>query len=389
MFIDFFHYLRRRGLPVGVHEWLDLTSALGQGLAGESLAGFYELCRCLLVKREAHFDLFDQCFAEHFHGVEAPPALTDDLLNWLAKTPPPPNWSAEDLARLRSLDLEELRRRFAERLQEQKEQHDGGSHWIGTGGTSPFGHSGAHPSGIRVGGDSQRRSAVQVASERRFRPLRGDQVLDSRQFSLALRRLRLLERTGGELELDIEASIAATAKNCGDVELCWRPPRRNTVKLLLLMDIGGSMTPHALLCEQLFTAAKSLRHFKAMEVYFFHNCVYDELVRAGDQHATVSTLEVLNSVDATWHLMVVGDALMNPYELTHAGGRIDFYSHNAEPGLVWLKRIRERLPRGVWLNPESPEAWDATSVRMVRQVFREMYPLTVDGLTAAIASLGH
>ncbi len=388
MFTEFYYFLRRHGLRPSTQEWMGLLEAVHLGLAHESMAGFYELCRCLLVKKESQFDLFDQCFAAYFRGAEAPTRLKDELSEWLKHAKLPRELSAEERAALQALSLDELRQKFLERMEEQKERHDGGSKWIGTGGSSPFGHSGTHPTGIRVGGDSRSKSAMQVAEERRFRGLRSDVTLDTRQLTLALKSLRQLTRGEGPQELSLEDSIAATAKNAGDIELVWRPTRKNTVKLLLLMDVGGSMTVHSRLCDQLFSAAHSLNHFKEFRSYAFHNCPYDDLYDSHHPSESIATLDVLKEVDSSWHLLIVGDAMMNPYELTAPGGAINYYQHNAEAGIVWLQRLRERLPRSAWLNPEPPQAWRmTTSVQIVQKIFPTMFQLSIDGLRDAISSL--
>ena len=388
MFTEFYFFLRRHGIKASTQEWMGLLEAVQRGLAHESMAGFYELCRCLLVKNESQFDLFDQCFAAYFKGAEAPVMLKDELSEWLKNAKLPRELTPEEKAALQALTLDELRQKFLERMAEQKDRHDGGNKWIGTGGSSAFGHSGTHPTGIRLGGEGRSKSATQVAEERRFRGLRSDLTLDTRQLTLALKSLRQLTRSDGPQELSLEDSIAATAKNAGDIELVWRFARKNSVKLLLLMDVGGSMTRHSQLCEQLFSAAHSLNHFKEFRCYAFHNCPYDELYDSHNPAQNVATLDVLKQIDSSWYLLVVGDAMMNPYELTAPGGAINYYQNNAEAGIVWLQRLRERLPRSAWLNPESPLAWrQTTSVQIIQKIFPAMFPLTLDGLRDAIASL--
>jgi uncharacterized protein with von Willebrand factor type A (vWA) domain len=387
MFTGYFFHLRRRGLNVSVQEFMALLVGLKLGLAGESLLGFYGLARSLLVKSEAHFDLFDQCFAEYFQGVEVAPQVKDELHEWLKNAPLPRPLDPEEMERLKHLDLEELRRQFEERMAQQHERHDGGNRWVGTGGTSPFGHSGRHPTGVRVHGESLWKSAVQVAAERRYRNLRSDVVLDTRQISLALKKLRRLARESAHEEIDVEETIRATARNAGEIELVMRAERKNSVKLLLLMDVGGSMTAHTRVSEQLFSAAHSLNHFKEFRHYYFHNCVYDFLFKDIGRLETIGTADLLHELGDDWHLIVVGDAAMSPYELTAPGGCIDYFHHNEEPGLVWLDRLRKRVPRSVWLNPESVPMWQMPSAQLVRRVFKDMFPLTIAGLEEAIAHL--
>jgi len=383
MFIAFLYHLREHGVAVSTTEWLSLIHALCLGYARADLASFYHLARALLVKNEATYDTYDRAFASFFRDVDAQFNLNDELLDWLSEPALPRELTEAERAALKAMDLASLREAFEERLREQTERHDGGSHWIGTGGTSPFGHSGTHPSGIRVGGSSRGRSAVQVASDRRFANLRADRVLDTRQIGAALRRLRRLARDGGLPELDIDESIDESARKGGEIELVFRPPRRNRIKLLLLMDVGGSMTPHAALCEQLFSAAHASTHFKSFEYYFFHNCVYEQVYTDIYRGEGPETETVLKRIDATWTVIMVGDAYMHPFELSQVGGAIDYRHNNARTGLQWLQAIRERCPRSVWLNPETPQIWNAPSIATIRSVF-PMFPMTLDGIGAAV-----
>ncbi len=386
MFLNFFFHLRAGGLKVSLSEWLALMQALAAGHERANLETFYQVARAVLVKRETQYDLYDRLFAEFFHGLEGHFQLDDELLRWLENPVLPRELTAEERAALAALDLDELRRRFAERLREQKERHDGGSRFIGTGGTSPFGHGGTNPAGVRVGGSGGGRSAVQVASERRFRNLRGDRVLDTRQISTALRRLRRLAKDDGALEFDLAATIDHSARAGGEIDLIFGPLRKNRVKLLLLIDVGGSMDPHAELCERLFSAAHAAQHFKAFQSRFFHNCIYERLYTDIYYRRGEATSEVLKRLDTSWTVILVGDAWMSPFELTHQGGAIDFFHFNRDPGLTWLQRIRARCQRSVWLNPEPRRIWTAPSVRLVASVF-PMFELTLDGLAEAIDTL--
>ncbi len=383
MFTDFLFHLRAHGLKVTTTEWLSLMTALVHGHSRASLSVFYHLARAVLVKREAQYDLYDRAFASFFDGVDAQFALDDALLDWLSSPIIPRDLTPEELAQLQALDWDTLREEFEKRLQEQKERHDGGSRWVGTGGTSPFGNSGTNPAGIRVGGSGGNRSAVQVATERRYRNLRSDRVLDTRQMGSALRRLRRLAKDERFEELDLDATIDKTARDGGEIDLVFGPPRANRVKLLLLMDVGGSMDPHTELCERLFSAAHAASHFRAFETLFFHNCPYDKLYRDFYQLKGRPTDEVLKSVDATWSVIFVGDAYMHPFELSQVGGAIYYGEENDRTGLSWLRRFRERSPNSVWLNPESRRIWDAPSIRTIRGVF-PMFELTLDGLTEAV-----
>lgn len=382
MFLNLFHALRAHGIPVSTGEFLTLLQALKAGLAEANLETFYALSRALLVKRESDYDRFDAAFAEVFHDVASHFHLHDALQDWLSD-PLAPQFSDEDIALLEALDLEELARQFEERLKEQTERHDGGNRWIGTGGTSPFGHSGAHPSGIRVGGQSGRRSAMQVAMDRRFRHLRHDVVLDTRHFAVALKRLRKLSDRTGRLELAVEPTIDRTAKDGGELNLVFQPEKANRLRLLLLVDTGGSMDPHAAVCEKLFSAAHASKNFKAFEMYAFHNCIYERLYRNIATGEARATEDVLRDLDDSWVTILVGDAWMHPFELSQVGGAIHWQHRNSHTGLEWLQRLRARCPRSVWLNPEPARIWEAPSARIIRTVF-PMFSLSVEGLTEAI-----
>ncbi len=320
MFTDFFFLLRAYGVPVTITEWLMLTEALADGLAYSDLNRFYSLARSVLVKSETFFDQYDQAFAHAFRGVETPREIADEVWRWLADPQAPlgltPQEVQELLARLEQLDLDEFRRRFEERMLEQTEAHHGGSHWIGTGGTSPFGHGGVRPGGLRLGGAGLNRSAVKVAEERRYQGYRTDATVGVRQFEVALRRLRRLSsRHAGPLdELDLDGTIQSTADHAGALTLEWRRPRRNTLRVALLMDAGGSMHAHLRLCSQLFTAVNRQSHFKELRFYYFHNCVYDHLYLDPTCHPRNSALtaQVLRELDPETKLVVVGDAAMAP-----------------------------------------------------------------------------
>ncbi len=385
MFLDFFFLMRRCGLKVGVAEWMTLIDALSRGMGQQSLHGFYVLCRLICVKRESQYDLYDQIFSHHFKGSAAPASVTDEVLQWLQNSPLPPRARGE-LEKLTGLSLDELRKMFEERLAEQKERHDGGSHWVGTGGASPFGHSGVHPSGIRVGGPGGGRRAMQIAEERRFRNLRSDVKLDTRQFAAALRRLRQWSQDGRGEELDLEETVRATARNAGDIDIVMRKNRKNKLKLLLLMDVGGSMTWHAEQSEKLFSAAHAEHVFREFRHYTFHNCPYEHLYTDIEQHEVVPTAEVLQSCESDWCCLIVGDAAMHPAELLAVGGNISYFQHNERPGLEWLADIQKQIPRTAWLNPEPPAHWDIASTRLVRQLF-PMFPLTVEGIERAVTEL--
>ncbi|MCG3172517.1 MAG: hypothetical protein GMKNLPBB_00670 [Myxococcota bacterium] len=386
MFAGFFLHLREQGLPVSITEYMTLVEALRQGLHGSTLMGFYHLARMTLVKSEAHYDSFDVAFSAYFGGIETSGEQADKVLEWLANPKALPELTPEQLAALKALSTPELRELFEQRLREQKERHDGGNKWIGTGGTSPFGHSGVNPAGIRVGGEGGGQSAVQVATERRFREYRRDVILDTRQISTALRKLRILTRDGLREELDLDETVDKTCRDGGEIDLVFRPERKNRVHLMLLMDVGGSMDPYARLCSQLFSAAHAANHFKDFKYYYFHNCVYETLYEDVSVWKGPPTGEVLSALKPEYRVILLGDAYMHPGELTDRGGSIYYHHNNALPGIEWLKKIRARFERAVWLNPKPPRTWGAPSIELVRDVF-PMFPLTVDGLDGAMKAL--
>ncbi len=388
MFVEFFFHLRKRGIPVSPTEFLTLVEALEKGLAAASLTRFYTLARSILVKRVEHFDLYDAAFAEFFEDrpfthPDRRAEITDELLDWLKEARFLRELTEEQIAHLESLDLDELRRQFEERLAEQDERHDGGSHWVGTGGTSPFGHSGKHPSGVRIGGPGGNRTAMQIAQKRRFKNLRTDQVLDTRQIAVALRKLRRLTRDGRAEELDLDATIDKTAKNAGFIDLVFRAPRENQVKLLLLADVGGSMTPHSQRTSKLFSAAHKAHHFKNFEAFYFHNCPYETLYTNISRRKGKPTREVLANLDKTWRCIVVGDAAMAPPELMQSGGSINYFHFNDDAGITWLRRLKEAVPRTAWLNPDKPRWWGSYTTKVIGELF-PMFPLTIDGIEEAI-----
>jgi uncharacterized protein with von Willebrand factor type A (vWA) domain len=391
MFVDFFYHLRSRGLKVSLTEFLTLLQALHKGHSDANLNRFYTLARSILVKRPEHYDIYDMAFAEYFKDATWDPSvlgeLTDELMDWLNDPIEKRELSPEELAMLEAMDLDELRQQFLERLDEQDERHDGGDRWVGTGGTSPFGHGGTNPAGIRVGGEGGGRSAVQVAMDRRFKNLRDDLTLDVRQFQSALRRLRILSREEGLEELDLDETIDATARNAGDIELVFRRPRKNRVKLLLLTDVGGSMNVYARITSLLFSAAHQATHFKEFKSYYFHNCVYGKLYTNMQRRETIATQEVLDNIDSSWRVIFVGDAAMAPYELMDSGGAIDYYYMNPKPGIHWLRRFKEVVPRAVWLNPDPIRYWSSTyTCVQIRNIF-PMFSLTLEGLDDAIREL--
>jgi hypothetical protein len=391
VFLDLFYGLREQGVPLAIQEWQTFLRALEEGLHGASLLRFYHLGRACLIKSETYFDAYDRVFSKVFKGVEGAlgDAVTTELLEWLKDPKNFPNLSPEDLAALEHLTSDELMRRFLERLAEQTERHDGGDRWVGTGGKSPFGHGGQHPTGIRVGGEGKSRSAMKVAQERRFRDYRTDLALDVRSLRVAVRRMRQLTRRGLETELDLDETIDETCKNAGEIELRFRPPRKNDVRLLLLMDVGGTMDPYFEPVSQLLTVLHEERGLRALETYYFHNCIYDHVyTRARLTGAdAVPTGDLLRRLDDRWKVVLVGDAAMHPAELLEPFGGIDPRVTSSTPGVVWLQRIAAHFDRTVWVNPEETAAWNvAHTTRIVRRLF-PMFELSVDGMTAAVQAL--
>ncbi len=379
MFLDFFYTLRRHHVPVSITEWMSFMQALSQGFAHSSLERFYVLARALLVKDVGYYGAYDLAFKEAFEGIETPADILDEILAWLQDPHTLLHLTPEQLAMLPKLDLEALRELFAERLREQQERHDGGNRMIGAGGTSPFGNHGKNPAGIRLQGEGGQRRAVQVAEDRRFQNYRHDRTLDIRQMQMALKKLRYLQRLGSEEELDLEETIDQTCRNGGDIELVFSPPRKNNAKVLLLMDAGGSMLPYTHVVEQLFSAAHQLTHFKDFQHYYFHNCIYEQIYTDIRMNKKTSTQALLQTLDADYKVILVGDAYTAPEELLDPGGAIYYYHHNRTPGLEWLRRIQAHFKACLWLNPIPARHWNRPSIELVRQVFA-MYELTLDGL---------
>lgn len=387
MFIPFLYELRRRKVPVGTTEAIALAKALEKGLHDSSLDGFYNVARALLVHSETHLDAFDQAFAEHFKGVEAQGLeLHEQLLDWLKDAKERRELTDEEKALLEQFDLNELHELFQKRLQEQKERHDRGNKWIGTGGTSPFGHSGAPRPGFRVGGESRNRSAIRVAEERAWAGYRDDLILDVRQMSVALRKLRAFAREGVAEELDIEGTIDKTAQNAGELEIVTRPPRRPNTRVILMMDVGGSMDPYAHLVSRLFTAASKATHFKELRTYYFHNCIYGRVFKTPRFDEAVTVPDLIHECGKHYKLILVGDALMGPYELMERGGPLGYWDPDGVEGIVWLMRLAEHFERSAWLNPEPPHVWNGNTIATIRKVF-DMYALTLEGLGEAVNHL--
>jgi len=386
--IDFFTHLRASRLPVSMREYLTLLEALRARIMPPSLDDFYYLARLTLVKDESLYDRFDRAFGQFTHRLQAlNPMPTDVPPDWLIKTFQKALSEAEKAA-LRKHGWQALMDLFKERLAEQKGRHAGGGKWIGTGGSSPFGHGGYHPEGIRIGGPSAgNRTAIKVWEERQYQDYDDQKELGTRNFKLALRRLRRFAREGAELELDLPATITDTARNAGMLDLHMVPERRNTVKVLMLLDVGGSMDDHVARVEELFSAARS--EFQHLEAWYFHNCPYESLWRQNRRRKSeqVDTLDVLRRYNEDWRLIFVGDASMSPYEILQAGGSVEY--NNPESGAVWMQRLLAHWPRAVWLNPEPVDTWRyRQSIGIIRDLMGgRMYGVTVQGLTQAMRVL--
>jgi hypothetical protein len=389
LLFDFFLAVRKAGIPASLKEHLTLLEALDKGVIYGSVDDFHTLARACLVKDEAYFDRFDLAFAAYFKGVEAiPDALVTDIpAEWLKKLAE--RWlTDEEKARIEALGgWEKLLETFRKRLEEQKARHQGGSKWIGTAGTSPFGAYGYNPEGIRIGqSGSRNRRAVKVWDRRDFRDYDGDRELGVRNAKMALRRLRRFAREGAPEVLDLDGTIRSTAKNAGWLDLRMVPKLHNAVKVLLFLDVGGTMDDHVQVVEELFSAAKS--EFKNLEHFYFHNCVYESVWRDNRRRQDrVPTVEVLRKYGRDYKLILVGDAAMSPYELEQAGGSVEHW--NDEPGRAWLERLLRAWPRAAWLNPVPEEhwGWSVSTVNIQRILEGRMYPVTVSGLERAMKEL--
>jgi uncharacterized protein with von Willebrand factor type A (vWA) domain len=388
MFIPFLYELRARKVPVGTQEAVALAQALNLGLHEDSLDGFYYVARALCVHSEAHLDAFDEAFLSYFKGVERGALeIKQQLMEWLEQAAERVGELTDEERKLfEQFNLEQLQEMFDERLREQRERHDGGPKWIGTGGKSPFGNSGAPRPGFRVGGAGGNRSAMRVAGDRAFRNYRNDLTLDTRQAGVALRKLRAFVREGALEELDLEGTIDSTAKNAGELDVKVRPPRRPNTRVILMMDVGGSMDPYAELCSRLFSAASKATHFKELRSYYFHNAVYGHVYKDARFQQRIAVRDLIHECGPHYKLICVGDGLMSPYELLAPNGSASLSDEDQKPGIWWFMQLQRHFQRSCWLNPEPPTYWSGNTVEHIRSVF-EMFPLTVDGLGAAVAHL--
>ncbi len=387
MLIDFFYALRDAKVPVTIKEFLTLLEAMQRQVIAPSLDEFYYLSRLTLVKDEAHFDKFDRAFGAYFKGVNAVFDEKAEIpLDWLLKrferelTP-------EQKAALEKLGYDKLQQRLEELLKEQHGRHEGGNKWIGTGGTSPFGNGGTNPEGIRIGGQSRNRTAIKVWEQRSYRDYDDERELGTRNIKVALRRLRRFARTGAAEELALDDTIRATASNAGYLDIRMQPERKNRIKVVMLLDVGGSMDDHIERVEELFSAAKN--EFKNMEFYYFHNCVYDYLWKNNRRRHSerFPTWEVLRKYPNDTRVLFVGDATMSPYEVLAPGGSVEY--NNEEAGAAWLARFTSAFPKFAWLNPEPENLWPyRQSIAVIRQIMNNrMFPITLEGLERAMRLL--
>ncbi len=387
MLIDFFFTLKDARIPVSIKEFLVLLEALEKEVISLSFDDFYYLARLTLVKDEANFDKFDRAFGLYFQGISG--AFEENAaipLDWLLKNAAR-KLSPEEQAALQKFGYDKLQERLKQLLQEQKERHEGGNKWIGTGGTSPFGNSGTNPEGIRIGGESRNRTAVKVWEQRSYRDYDASREIGTRNVKVALRRLRKFARHGAHDEFSLDDTVRATANNAGYLDIKMRPERKNNIKVLMLLDVGGSMDDHIQRTEELFSAARA--EFKNMEFYYFHNCVYDQLWRNNQRKRTerFSTWDVLRKYTPDTKVIFVGDATMSPYEILQVGGAVDY--HNEEAGAEWLQRFTKTFPNYIWLNPEPEHIWEyRQSIAIIRrQMDNRMYPLTLEGLERGMRTL--
>jgi len=389
MFIDFFFELRNAKVPVTLREYLVLLEGMKKGVANYRIEEFYFLARTSLVKDERNLDKFDRVFGQCFEGLESAggPQEVDIPEEWL-RALGERFMTQEEMDKLKGMDWDELMETLKKRLEEQDERHEGGSKWIGTKGTSPFGAYGYNPAGVRIGQDKGRHGrAVKVWDKREFKNLDDSVELGTRNIKIALRRLRQFARQGAPSELDLPDTIHSTARNAGYLDLKMVAERHNTVKVLLFFDVGGSMDPHVRVCEELFSATSS--EFKHLEYFYFHNCLYEQLWKDNQRRhqETIPTYQVMNTFAHDYKVIFVGDASMSPYEIVYPGGSVEHW--NEEPGQLWMERLLEVYPKAVWINPTPEKYWEhSPSTQIMRQIMGErMYPLTLEGLDNAMREL--
>ena len=394
MFSSFFYLLRKRGIAVSFNEWMTLMEALQKGLHHSSFTGFYYMCRAILVKSETDFDRFDGAFLEYFKDMEFTEELPKELLDWLEnpKDKPKDTLDMDRAMQNQYLSSEEIQKMLLERLQEQKEEHNGGSYWVGTGGVSVFGNSGYSPKGIRVGGVSRYKTAFQVAGERNFRDFRNDNTLDTRQFQIAFRQLREFSSRidAPKTEFDVDNTIKETCNNAGKLKVVYQKPRKNTVKVLLLMDSGGSIEYYSRLCSALFQSVSKSKHFKDLKVYYFHNSIYSKIYTEPSLRTklAVDTNWILQNISSEYKVIIVGDAMMEPSELL-SGSYYSYGVRDSVPGIEWFQRFKQKYPHIIWLNPAKRPQWSgywSHTYDVLSDVFA-MYPLSVEGLNEGLKKL--
>jgi len=389
MLISFFQILKRAGIPVSIKELLDLLLALQNNLAFASVDDFYYLSRTIMVKDEKYFDRFDRAFGVYFKDLETLEDVIEAMIpeDWLRQEFTK-QLTDEEKAKIETLGgLEKLIEEFKKRLEEQKEKHKGGNKWIGTGGTSPFGHGGYHPEGMRIGGESKNKKAVKVWEKREFKNLDDGVELGTRNIKVALRRLRKFARTGAEDELDMPDTIRSTAKNAGLLDIKMVAERHNAVKVLLFFDVGGSMDPHVKICEEMFSAARS--EFKHMEYFYFHNFIYESVWDNNIRRHTerLNMLDIIHKYSSDYKIIFIGDASMSPYEILQPGGSVEHW--NEESGEQWVQRLRDTYNKMIWINPTPESEWHFTNSIDITNKLMEghMYPLTVKGLEEGMGYL--
>ena len=391
MLISFFQTLKNAGIPVSIKEYLIMLEALNARIAFASVDDFYLLSRTCLVKDEKYFDRFDRAFSAWFNEMESIDdviKIRDEISKIQKEADKKIAKLKEDKEKIESLgSLEELLDAFRQRLEEQEKRHSGGSKWIGTGGTSPFGHSGYHPEGIRIGGESRNQRAVKVWEERQFQNLDDSVAIGTRSIKMALRRLRKFARSGANEELDLDDTIRSTARNAGLLDIRMVPERRNAVKILVFFDVGGSMYPYVKTCEELFSAARA--EFKHLDYFYFHNFFYDFFWRDNQRRRTetIPTWEILNTYQRDYKVIIVGDASMAPYEVVSVGGSVEYM--NRESGVTWMTRLLENFEKVIWLNPTPKAHWGYTqSIGLIQDLVEDhMYPLTLEGLDSGVRYL--
>ena len=406
MFTDFLYVLRSYGMKTSLNEWNMLLEALHQDLNNASLTEFYHMARCILVKKLEDYDRFDQAFVEYFRCLESMDPLPPKVMKWLSKTMAESGLDKDEAdAAWENKTTDEIREMLRRRLEEQKEEHHGGCKWVGTGGQTAFGHDGYAPRGIRIFGEGRLGRAFQIAGERRFRDFRDDSTIQIRQFQVALKKLRLLSMRddGRKSEFNVEATVDETCRNAGMLSIVMERPRKNQTKLLLLMDSGGSMWSYSELCNRLFQAVHRSNHFKDLKIYYFHNCVYDEVYKdpACAKEDSIPTKWLIDNLKPEYKVIFVGDASMAPEELMELNAGFDYYRYYAKSymndytkhektGEEWLRALRKHFPNSVWLNPLHKKLWETDNttwtIRRIKGIF-PMYQLSAAGLDQAVLKL--